>query len=130
MGRGRKWNGEERRQLALAWSRVSNDPIVGRNQTADTFALKVHEEFCRRAPKKYTPGTFADRTIGTCFNFFKQSISADVQKFNLALRKVYAANPTGVGEKEKVALIVPVTGLSIAEFSKTCNKTDQRVDAW
>ena len=42
MGRGKKWSSDEHERVAIAWSRATHDPIMGGNQTGDTFDEKVY----------------------------------------------------------------------------------------
>ena len=37
MGQGKKWSSNEHERVAIAWSRATHDPIMGHNQTGDTF---------------------------------------------------------------------------------------------
>ena len=40
MGRGKKWSSEERERVAITWTRATHDPVVGRNQSGETFDEK------------------------------------------------------------------------------------------
>ena len=51
MGRGKKWSSEERERVAIAWSRATHDPVVGHNQSGDTFDEKVYSLFSQKPPK-------------------------------------------------------------------------------
>ena len=60
MGRGKKWSSDECERVAIAWSRATHDPIVGHNQTDDTFDEKVYSLFSRKPLKDAEPGTYND----------------------------------------------------------------------
>ena len=45
MGQGKKWSSKEHERAAIAWSRATHDPVVGRNQSGDTFDEKVYSLF-------------------------------------------------------------------------------------
>ena len=67
MGRGKKWSSEERERVAIAWTRATHDPVVGRNQSGETFDEKVYSLFSRKPPKDADPGTslswFCTKTV-------------------------------------------------------------------
>ena len=51
MGRGKKWSSEERERVAIAWTRATHDPVVGHNQSGETFDEKVYSLFSQKPPK-------------------------------------------------------------------------------
>ena len=62
MSRGKKWSSEECERVAIAWSQATHDPVVGHNQSGDTFDEKVYLLFSRKPPKDADPGTYSDRS--------------------------------------------------------------------
>ena len=70
MGQGKKWSSEERERVAIAWSRATHDPVVGCNQSGDTFDEKVCSLFSQKPLKDAEPGTYNDcshPSVMTCF---------------------------------------------------------------
>ena len=41
MGRGKKWSSDEHERVAIAWSRATHDPVVGRNLTRFYQCLRL-----------------------------------------------------------------------------------------
>ena len=62
MGRGKKWSSKESERVTIAWSQATHDPVVGRNQSGDTFDEKVYLLFSWKPPKDADPGTYNDRS--------------------------------------------------------------------
>ena len=58
MGRGRKWSSKEHERDAIAWSQATHDPVVGHNQSGDTFDEKVYSLFSQKPLKDADPGTY------------------------------------------------------------------------
>ena len=70
MGRGKEWSSNEREKVAIAWSRATHDPVMGHNQSGDTFDEKVYSLFSRKPPKDAEPGSYNDHShpsVMTCF---------------------------------------------------------------
>jgi hypothetical protein len=108
MGRGKKWDIDERQKLAFAWCRVSMDPVVGRNQTGESFKLKLFDALKQNSPVSHESGTYGERTPQKVFAFWKNSVAPDVQKFNYALKKVYSCHPTGVDEQQMINMAIAI----------------------
>ena len=71
MGQGKKWSSEERERVAVAWTRATHDPVVGCNQSGETFDEKVYSLFSQKPPKDADPGTYSERShpsVMTCFH--------------------------------------------------------------
>ena len=60
MGRGKKWSSKECERVAIAWSQAAHDPVVGCNQSGDTFDEKVYSLFSRKPLKDADLGTYND----------------------------------------------------------------------
>ena len=60
MGQGKKWSSDEHERVAIAWSQAIHDPIVGHNQTGDTFDEKVYSLFSHKPLKEAEPGIYND----------------------------------------------------------------------
>ena len=77
MGRGKKWSSEERERVAISWTRATHDPVVGRNQSGETFDEKVYSLFSRKPPKDADPGTYSERSHPSVMTCFHNNISPD-----------------------------------------------------
>ena len=108
MGRGKKWSSEERERVAIAWSRATHDPVVGRNQSGDTFDEKVYSLFSRNPLKDADPGTYNDHSHPSVMTCFRNNISPDVMKFVGVLRMVKGAGLSGVTAEELLRIAVAV----------------------
>ena len=51
MSRGKKCSSKERERVAIAWSQATHDPVMGHNQSGDTFDEKVYSLFSRNLQK-------------------------------------------------------------------------------
>ena len=78
------------------------DPVVGQNQTGESFKLKLFDAIKQNSPVSYESETYGKRTPQKVFAFWKNSIAPDVQKFNYALKKDYACHPTGVDKQQMI----------------------------
>ena len=67
MGRGKKWDIDERQKLAFAWCRISLDPVVGRNQTGESFKLKLFDALKQSAPVSHKSQTHGECTPQTVY---------------------------------------------------------------
>lgn len=106
MGRGKGWSLEERETLAIAWSAVSCDPVVGRNQTSERFILRLKVKFDRRSPPEHEEGTFKHRSAQALSSFWKNTVMHDINQFCKTLRSVYCSNLTGCTDADKVNIAV------------------------
>ena len=93
----------ERERVAIAWSRATHDPVVGRNQSGDTFDEKVYSLFSRKPPKDADPGTYNDCSHPSVMTCFRSNISPDVMKLIGVLRMV-----KGVHAEELLRIAVAV----------------------
>ena len=109
MGRGKSWDTAENEALARAWLVSSEDPVVGVNQTSKIFMDTLRRRFIERGPTKeeVPAGRFGNRTAASIKQNFSD-VSADVQKFGVALMRVRASNPTGVGEEGVLFMAVAI----------------------
>lgn len=109
MGRGKGWDSGENEALAKAWIASSEDPLVALNQTGKEFVETLRRRFVDRGPKKedVSNGRFGQRTSTSIKQYFSD-LSADVQKFQLSLRRVRASSITAVGEEGILSMAVAV----------------------
>lgn len=109
MGRGKTWDSHENQALARAWVAASEDPIAGTDQTRKVFTDTMRRRFMERGPSPDTvpAGRYGFRSTVSIRQHFND-LSADCQKFYVALRAVRAANPTGVGEPEICSMAVAI----------------------
>ena len=108
MGRGKKWSSEERERVAIAWTRATHDPVVGRNQSGETFDEKVYSLFSRKPPKDADPGTYSERSHPSVMTCFRNNISPDVMKFIGVLRMVKGVGLSGVNAEQLIRISVAV----------------------
>ena len=108
MGRGKKWSSEEHERVAIAWTRATHDPVVGRNQSGETFDEKVYSLFSRKPPKDADPGTYSERSHPSVMTFFRNNISPDVMKFIGVLRMVKGVGLSGVNAEQLICISVAV----------------------
>lgn len=106
MGRGKAWTENENELPARACILMSEDPVVGTDQTRKLFLDNVRSRFIELGPKNVTE-RFADRTAASVIQHF-QDLSGDVQKFRCALRTVLASNPTGVNDDNIHSMAVAI----------------------
>ena len=95
--------------LARAWISGSEDRIIGGNQGSMAFSSTLHRHFTERdpAPGSIPAGRYGHRTAASCKAHF-DDISADAQKFCVALRKAGASSPTGVNEDNIFSMEVAI----------------------
>ena len=108
MGQGKKWSSKERERVAIAWSRATHDPVMGHNQSADTFDEEVYSLFSRKPPKDADPGTYNNRSHPSVMTCFCNNISPDVMKFIGVLRMVKDVGLSGVTAEELLRIVVAV----------------------
>ena len=77
------------------------------------FADKVFAQYCACASEPHQFGTYSHRNSKSVIAFFKNQIQPDVMHFNVSLRKVKAANLTGVTEEEKLKIAVAIHLLTL-----------------
>ena len=108
MGRGKKWSSEERERVAVAWTQATHDPVVGCNQSGETFDEKVYSLFSQKPPKDADPGTYSERSHPSVMTCFRNNISPDVMKFIGVLRMVKGVGLSGVTAKQLIRIAVAV----------------------
>lgn len=107
MGRGCGWTDVELGHVARAWVYASEDPIVGIDQTAGRFRSTMFQKFKEMAPVGSNEKTYGGRTPKSVRAKFDE-ISADVQKFRSAIKRVQSCNPTGVTINEIISMSIAV----------------------
>ena len=108
MGQGKKWSSEECERVAVAWSRATHDPVVGRNQSGDTFDEKVYLLFSWKHLKESDPGTYNDCSHPSMMTCFRNNISPDVMKFIVVLQMDKGVGLSGVTTEELIHIAVAV----------------------
>jgi len=93
------WNSGEIAAAALSFLQVSEDPIVGVNQSGGRFNARLVEAFLERCPENYEGGTWKDRTPQTIYEYIAR-MKAECVRFNGAILRVDATKPSGVSEME------------------------------
>jgi hypothetical protein len=115
MGRAPKWKREEILALAQAWIDASEDhnpdgkehKIKGADQTCNDFWLKVMYNFELAAPADVEKN-YHERKLDPVHHMWRDTIARDLCKFNKALVKVLASQPTGVTEDQKINMAVAI----------------------
>ncbi|XP_062213680.1 glutathione S-transferase T3-like [Phragmites australis] len=92
-----KWTYEEDELLVSAWLNVSQDPVVGTDQSKDTYWGRIAKYF-----NTYRKPTMMTRSDKALINHMKLITDA-VRKFAVHVRKVERLNPSGTNERDKMA---------------------------
>ena len=108
MGRGKKWSSEECERVAVAWTRATHDPVVGRNQSGETFDEKVYLLFSQKPPKDADPGTYSEHSHPSVMTCFRNNISPDVMIFIGVLQMVKGVGLSGVTAEQLIRISVAV----------------------
>ena len=108
MGRGKKWSSKEHERVAIAWSQATHDPVMGRNQSGDTFDEKVYSLFSGKPLKDADLGTYNDCSHPSVMTCFRNNISPDVMKFIGVLQMVKGVGLSGVTTEELLCIAVAV----------------------
>ncbi|XP_062232864.1 uncharacterized protein LOC133930214 [Phragmites australis] len=93
-----KWTDEEDELLVSAWLNVSQDPMVGTDQSKDTYWGRIAKYF-----NTYRKPTMMTRSDKALINHIKLITDA-VSKFAVHVKKVEQLNPSGTNERDKVML--------------------------
>jgi hypothetical protein len=93
-----KWTDEEDELLVSAWLNVSQDPVVGTDQSRETYWGRIAKYF-----NTYKKDTMMPRTDKALINHMKLITDA-VTKFTVHYRKVEQLNPSGTNERDKVTV--------------------------
>ena len=108
IGRGKKRSSNECERVAIAWSQAAHDPIMGHNQTGDTFDEKVYSLFSLNPPKEAEAGTNNECSHPSVMIYFQNNISPDVKTFIGVLQVVKGLGLTGVTIEEVIPIAVAV----------------------
>ncbi|XP_062208884.1 glutathione S-transferase T3-like [Phragmites australis] len=92
-----KWTDEEDELLVSAWLNVNQDPMVGTDQSKDTYRGRIAKYF-----NTYMKPTMMTRSDKALINHMKLITDA-VSKFAVHVRKVEQLNPSGTNERDKMA---------------------------
>ena len=106
MGRSKKWSSEERERVAVAWTRATHDPVVGRNQSGETFDEKVYSLFSQKPPKDADLGTYSECSHPSVMTCFRNNISPDVMKFIGVLWMVKGVGLSSVTAEQLIRIAV------------------------
>lgn len=105
MGRGATWTDVESAHLPESWIVVSQNPIIGTDQTCITFYTKLFELFRTRNPSTATDKQYEERGIkATRTNW--ESCVADLKKFRAARREIRMFRPNGTNEDQKLRMTI------------------------
>ena len=102
---GRHWADAEVAAACKAYAKATLNPLVGTDQDLDQFAQEIALQMEEVAPPDVQPGMYHHR--GTrIYPYLRDCVFPQLQKFNKALRHIYACNPTGVTEQQKINMAV------------------------
>lgn len=105
MGRGATWSDVECGHLARAWLTVSQDPLLGMEQTSATFFKKLFELFCTIKPANASEKGYDSRGLKASRSKF-EAILADIQKFQIVRRELWSFNPTGTNTDHNLSMAI------------------------
>ncbi|XP_062217669.1 glutathione S-transferase T2-like [Phragmites australis] len=92
-----KWTDKEDELFVSAWLNVSQDPVVGTDQSKETYWGRITKYF-----NTYRKPSMMTRSDKALINHMKLITDA-VTKFTVHYRKVEQLNPSGTNERDKMA---------------------------
>ncbi|XP_062191226.1 glutathione S-transferase T3-like [Phragmites australis] len=93
-----KWTDDEDELLVSTWLNVSQDPVVGTDQTKETYWGRIAKYF-----NTYRKPNMMPKSDKALINHMKLITDA-VSKFAVHVRKVEQLNPSGTNERDKLRL--------------------------
>ena len=108
MGRGLGYSLHERRALAIAYINASNDSVDGADQNVPEFGAKIITNLLTLQPTGAEPGHYVDRdeTGVTQWQYLRDSVFGDIQKFNHSFLLVEQAEISGITDQEMINIAV------------------------
>jgi len=116
MPRGPKWSEEECIELCRAWMSVSEDPVVGDEQTSASFWARIYDLWCKKC-------SGAGRTPTALKNQWNGKIQPDCQKFAGFFKRSIEAHESGT----TLAEIIKATESIFLEMEK---RTFEFIECW
>ena len=113
---GRHWIGPEVTAACKAYAKATLNPLVGADQDIDKFCAEVAQRMGEFVPPNVEPGMFHHRGM-RIYPYLRDNVFPQLQKFNKCLRHIYACNPTGVTEQQKI-------NMAVALFKKVAKGMD------
>ena len=102
---GRHWTGSEIHAACKAFAKATLNPTVGADQALEAFEDEVVLRMEEFLPANVAAGTY-HRRGPRIYKYLRDNVFNRFQKFNKALRHIYACNPTGVTEQQKINMAV------------------------
>ncbi|KAG7369279.1 hypothetical protein IV203_032022 [Nitzschia inconspicua] len=107
----KKWTADECTVAAKAYVAATQDEINGADQTAADFSKRLNSFMKSFSPPACAgTGTYWDRDPdgrrGVIWQFLRDTVTKECQKFNVSLNRVRNANLSGLTEEEKVNVAV------------------------
>jgi len=96
--RSSSYSNLEDKLLCQTYVQISQDPIVGRYQSASDFWKRVVEEY--NASKNLEWEGRSERSLSSRW----QVIEAQVRKLKACLRQIENLNPSGTNEEDRVSI--------------------------
>jgi len=107
MGRNVKYSSYKEEALARAHVMATNDPIHGANQTSAHFNDIRFKHLISLTPDDCDPDTYYHRGNSAIRNHY-YDLFHEIQKFNIAIRRVEVSNPTGVTLQQRINMAVAI----------------------
>ena len=101
---GRHWTGAEIHAACKAYAKATLNPAVGADQPLEAFEAEMTVRMEEFTPADADDGTYHRRR--KIYTYLRDNVFKCFQKFNKALRHIYACNPTGVTEQQKINMAV------------------------
>ena len=101
---GRHWTSLEIYAECKAYVKGTLNPTVGADQPLEAFEAEMTVRMEEFAPADADDGTYHRRQ--RIYTYLRDNVFKCFQKFNKALRHIYACNPMGVTEQQKINMAV------------------------
>ena len=104
---GRHWSGSEIAAACKAYAKATLNPLVGADRDIESFSREIVTHMVDFAPVNAPDGTFQHHGL-RIYQYLRDNDFGYFHKFNKRLRHIYACNPTGVTEQQKINMAVAV----------------------
>ena len=100
------WLHDEVAAACKGYAKSMQNPRVGAEQDLGVFTKDIEERMAEFSPPHPDPGTWHLRQGQRIYSHLRERVFPAFQKFNKALRHIYACNPTGVTKQQKWNMVV------------------------
>lgn len=130
MPHGKKYDAHERECIAKAFAIATCNKIKGKDQPQDDFHQNMFDELKQMEPKPTPEGKYSNRTPKQVYDFWRDKIQPDINRFIFSLRRAHATNTTGnLGDDEYEAIAVALH-LNESNGMALYNKRDFDRNKW